>query len=283
MVVAGRSRRPPIPVGKEAIAIALAEWLGAIGGLALTIGVWALFVFGRGGAPAGSDSPQLRRVRVRSGFQPAEIHIAADIPTKLVFRREETAPCSERVVFPDLGISATLPTFRDVTVELPPSEPGTHPFTCGMDMLYGRLLVELPPHADRPHARTSRRWRHERRRTPGRAQTAQPSTEYPGRRLAMSDSGLPLIMVGFLIQWPTIPTLLMLPVLAITYRRLAIREEREVRDQLAGAWEEYAIQTPPVLPARRGRRHRDQADAPGALRTSVSLTRGNVRRPMAEG
>jgi Cu+-exporting ATPase len=119
-----------------------AEWLGAIGGLALTLGVWALFISGRPGATASPDSPQLRRVRVRGGFQPAEVHLAAGTPTTLVFRREETAPCSERVVFPDLGISATLPAFRDVTIELPASEPGTHPFTCDMDALEGRLVVE---------------------------------------------------------------------------------------------------------------------------------------------
>jgi protein-S-isoprenylcysteine O-methyltransferase Ste14 len=34
--------------------------------------------------------------------------------------------------------------------------------------------------------------------------------------------GLLLIMVGFLVQWPTIPTLLMFPALVVTYRRLAI-------------------------------------------------------------
>lgn len=122
--------------------MALAEWLAAIGGLAVAFVVWALFVFGRGGARPSADSPQLRRVRVRGGFQPAEIHLTAGIPTRLVFRRDETAPCSERVVFPDLGISATLPAFRDVTVELPASEPGTHPFTCEMDMLHGCLVVD---------------------------------------------------------------------------------------------------------------------------------------------
>jgi Cu+-exporting ATPase len=122
--------------------MALAEWLAAIGGLALTIVAWALFLSGRGSAHTSEESPQLRRVRVRGGFQPAEIHLTAGIPTRLVFRREETAPCSERVVFPDLGISATLPAFRDVTVELPASEPGTHSFTCEMDMLHGRLVVD---------------------------------------------------------------------------------------------------------------------------------------------
>ena len=41
--------------------------------------------------------------------------------------------------------------------------------------------------------------------------------------------GLILIMVGFLLQWPTFATLAMFPVLLVVYRRLAMREEREVR------------------------------------------------------
>ncbi len=96
-------------------------------------------------------------------------------------------------------------------------------------------------------------------------------------------TGLLLIMVGFLIQWPTIPTLLMFLVLAITYRRLAIREEREVRDQFTGAWDDYASQTPRFIPVRRGRRCGEQADAPDTLRTSASLARGDASRPVAEG
>jgi len=122
--------------------MALAEWLGALGGLLLALGAWGLFIFGGRRAHASADTTQLRRVRVNGGFEPAEIHLAAGTPTELVFRREETAPCSERVVFPDFGLSATLPAFRDVTVELPASEPGTHAFACEMDMLHGRLVVE---------------------------------------------------------------------------------------------------------------------------------------------
>ena len=33
--------------------------------------------------------------------------------------------------------------------------------------------------------------------------------------------------MGSLVNWPTLPTLLMFPILAVVYRRLAIREERE--------------------------------------------------------
>src|SRR6266545_7114810 len=41
-------------------------------------------------------------------------------------------------------------------------------------------------------------------------------------------TGLVLIMVGFLLQWPTFATLAMFPVLLVVYRGLAVREEREV-------------------------------------------------------
>src|SRR5450759_4221155 len=98
---------------------------------------------------------QVRRIRVKEGYQPSEIHGNAGVPIRLVFRREESAPCSERVVFPDLGISAGLPSFQDVIVELPASAPGTHRFCCEMDMIHGDLIVE----PDRTAASTAARAR----------------------------------------------------------------------------------------------------------------------------
>lgn len=61
--------------------------------------------------------------------------------------------------------------------------------------------------------------------------------------------GLPLIMTGFLLQWPTIPTLAMFPVLVVVYLRLARREEREVAGRLGEAWAAYAARTPGFIPA----------------------------------
>ena len=60
--------------------------------------------------------------------------------------------------------------------------------------------------------------------------------------------GFILIMVGFLLQWPTLPTLVMFPILLYVYRRLAIREEREVRVRFGAAWDAYAARTPRFLP-----------------------------------
>lgn len=62
--------------------------------------------------------------------------------------------------------------------------------------------------------------------------------------------GLMLIMVGFLLQWPTIPTLVMFPIFVLVYWRLASREERAVREQFEAAWDEYAARVPRFVPRR---------------------------------
>jgi len=59
-------------------------------------------------------------------------------------------------------------------------------------------------------------------------------------------------MIGFLLQWPTIPTLVMFPVLVFVYTRLARNEEREVATRFGDAWQDYASSTPAFV----SRRHR---------------------------
>ena len=60
--------------------------------------------------------------------------------------------------------------------------------------------------------------------------------------------GFLLVMIGFLAQWPTIPTLLMFPILVFAYRRLAITEEREVGAAAPTEWDAYAARTPRFFP-----------------------------------
>jgi len=59
-----------------------------------------------------------------------------------------------------------------------------------------------------------------------------------------------LIMLGFLVQWPTILTLLMFPVLVWMYVRLARREEREVAAEFGAEYAPYAEATPAFFPRR---------------------------------
>jgi protein-S-isoprenylcysteine O-methyltransferase Ste14 len=57
-----------------------------------------------------------------------------------------------------------------------------------------------------------------------------------------------LILLGFLLQWPTLLTLLMFPVLLVMYARLAITEEAQMRAKFGPTFEHYARRTPRFLP-----------------------------------
>lgn len=94
--------------------------------------------------PFHGDNAETRelRVRIRGGYSPPVLHARAGRPVRIRFLREETASCSEQVVFPAFGRSATLPAGRPVTVELPAAAPGRYEFTCAMNMLHGELVVE---------------------------------------------------------------------------------------------------------------------------------------------
>ena len=60
-----------------------------------------------------------------------------------------------------------------------------------------------------------------------------------------------VIMVGFLVQWPTLPTLLMFPVLVWLYIRLARREEKEALAMFGEQYAQYAKNTPRFIPELR--------------------------------
>jgi len=55
-------------------------------------------------------------------------------------------------------------------------------------------------------------------------------------------------MAGFRLQWPTLVTLAMFPILVVMYVRLAHAEEREVRAVFGSAYDEYARRTPRWIP-----------------------------------
>ena len=64
--------------------------------------------------------------------------------------------------------------------------------------------------------------------------------------------GFVLVMFGFLLQWPTILTLLMFPLLVTMYVRLARHEEAEAHRTFGAAYDAYAAATPAWFP-RLGR------------------------------
>ena len=64
-------------------------------------------------------------------------------------------------------------------------------------------------------------------------------------------SGLFVIMIGMLIQWPTIITALMFPVLVFIYYRLSKREEEEMIRTFGDEYQKYRVRVPMFIPKYR--------------------------------
>lgn len=67
--------------------------------------------------------------------------------------------------------------------------------------------------------------------------------------------GFVSIMFGFLLQWPTLVTLAMFPVLCFMYLRLALTEEKAAQREFGAEWEHYAAHTPRWIPRWRAAPH----------------------------
>ena len=66
--------------------------------------------------------------------------------------------------------------------------------------------------------------------------------------------GFVLVMFGFLLQWPTLVTLAMFPILTIMYVRLARSEEREALAAYGDAYRSYMSRVPAFIPRWRSTR-----------------------------
>lgn len=61
---------------------------------------------------------------------------------QLRFYRDEENSCSEELLLPDFSVRRDLPALKTTLVELLPEKAGTFPFTCGMGMVRGSLVVK---------------------------------------------------------------------------------------------------------------------------------------------
>lgn len=64
-------------------------------------------------------------------------------------------------------------------------------------------------------------------------------------------TGLFLVIAGFLVQWPTLLTVLMAPILIYAYVRLARSEERAMEQQFGQRYIDYARHVPAFFPPLR--------------------------------
>ena len=114
------------------------------GGVAL-IALTLWYFFGeRTKAEVRADASGVQEVdiTVKGGYSPDTVVVKQGLPVRLNFRREETSSCSEQVVFGDFGIARDLPAYKTTSVEFTPDKSGEYTFTCGMNMLRGKLIVQ---------------------------------------------------------------------------------------------------------------------------------------------
>ncbi|MGJ0397189.1 MAG: tetratricopeptide repeat protein [Methylocystis sp.] len=141
---------PPAAAGPRAPAAAATytssdRLIVVFGGSALiAFIVWFFWLKRATGVRAAETSGgyQEAMILVRGGYTPDTIIVRRDKPVRLNFRREETASCSDKVIFADFQKSAELPTGETVAVEFLPRESGEFNFACPMGMFRGRLVVE---------------------------------------------------------------------------------------------------------------------------------------------
>jgi plastocyanin domain-containing protein len=81
-------------------------------------------------------------ITVKGGYTPDVIVVQKGRPVRLTFTRQESASCSEKVLFPDFNQNALLPEGEQVTLEFTPDKAGEYGFQCQMGMLRGKLIVE---------------------------------------------------------------------------------------------------------------------------------------------
>jgi plastocyanin domain-containing protein len=81
-------------------------------------------------------------ITVKGGYTPDVIVVQKGRPVRLTFTRQESAACSEQVLFPDFNKNASLPEGQQITLEFTPDQAGEYGFQCQMGMLRGKLIVE---------------------------------------------------------------------------------------------------------------------------------------------
>jgi plastocyanin domain-containing protein len=114
------------------------------GVLLIGLVIWYFFL-GEGEkevASVGEAGVQQIKITVKGGYSPDVIVVKKGVPVALDFYRDEASSCTEQVVFSDFGISRRLPAFKTTPVEFTPDKAGEFTFTCGMNMVRGKLIVE---------------------------------------------------------------------------------------------------------------------------------------------
>ena len=96
------------------------------------------------GAPEGTATVDggVQRISIdltKGYFDPSIIHAKAGVPLEIAFG--QGSGCLARVLFPDFSVDQDL-TNGGATVSLPAMKAGEYGFSCGMHMVYGKVIAQ---------------------------------------------------------------------------------------------------------------------------------------------
>ena len=117
--------------------------VNAIGLSLIALIVWYFWLYKKEGVKVTDvGGIQEVKVNVKGGYDPDVIVVKQGKPVRLHFNRQESAMCSEMVIFDKIDQSAKLPEGETVTIEFTPQNKGEIPFQCQMGMLRGKVVVQ---------------------------------------------------------------------------------------------------------------------------------------------
>ncbi|MDP2638471.1 MAG: cupredoxin domain-containing protein [Candidatus Levybacteria bacterium] len=79
---------------------------------------------------------------VSGGYSPETISVPKGKTTKINFLRKDQSSCLEEVVLSEFKIRKYLPLNEKVSIEVTPNKEGVFPFSCGMNMFHGKIIVK---------------------------------------------------------------------------------------------------------------------------------------------
>ena len=88
--------------------------------------------------------PAIQRLTIRvkdSGYAASNVRLKRGVPARITIIRQSEYECGEEIVFPAFNIRRKLPLNKPVVVNFTPRQTGSLNFTCGMDMMRGKLIV----------------------------------------------------------------------------------------------------------------------------------------------
>lgn len=113
----------------------------------LVVGLIAVILCATGfAAPlTAKPGPRVQKFAVKiteRGFEPETLRLRRGVPARITFMRTTDQTCAVEIVLPDFGIKRDLPLNQPVVITLQPNKKGEFSFTCGMNMMHGKLIVQ---------------------------------------------------------------------------------------------------------------------------------------------